>query len=61
MQKECMETTQYLSDPETLIRGLRSKAIRDRLDAIEREREALKILLRAAVSAERKEAEHASR
>lgn len=50
-----------LNDPTALIRELRPDAIRERLEAIERERNALRVLLRAALAAERREATHASR
>lgn len=37
-----------MTDPSQLVRGLNADAIRDRLDELDRERAALKVLLRAA-------------
>lgn len=44
-----------LTDPVTLVRQLDPKLIRNRLDDLDREREALMVLLRAAQRAHREE------
>ena len=49
-----MDTTHFpLTDLAALVEQLDADAIRQRIDAIDREREALKVLLRAALRAQR--------
>jgi len=45
--------TPFPTDPVTLVRQLDADAIRERLDALDRERDALRVLLRVAQRARR--------
>ncbi len=44
-----MTAAEHITDPVALVNSLDADAIRERLDAISREQEALRVLLRAAL------------